>query len=320
LQGGDHLDEADVQSSDEAAGVKGPMHLGEVLIGEGPGIPRGRSHEARGDLLGELIVDDGYGLYQRLLDVVIEQPAQFRALEGHKRSRHGRSLAPMRVSGDLPPTDTNICSITSTGLGLQRRERGSLEASSGRAEAEKTDGEEPVSGNEEKFAELLLCVAKRTAGDSTVGSSKLNKLLYFAEFSSVRMTGMPITGVEYQRLDNGSAPRRLLPIRGALIQDGAAELQHATVFGFAQQRLVALRKPDMSQFSSDEIEIIDQVVDLLWGKSATELREILRREMGWRMVGDRETIPYESALIRSPRLTEEIRSQAQYLAEQFHLV
>ena len=113
-----------------------------------------------------------------------------------------------------------------------------------------------------------MCIRdRRTADDPTVGSVKLNKLLYFAEFSSVRMTGVPITGVEYQRLDNGPAPRRLLPIRGALIEDGAAELQHATVFGFAQQRLVALREPDMSEFSTDEIEIIDQVVDLLWGKS-----------------------------------------------------
>jgi uncharacterized phage-associated protein len=187
-------------------------------------------------------------------------------------------------------------------------------------EAEKADGEEPVSGDEEKFAELLLYMAKRTADDPTVGSVKLNKLLYFAEFSSVRMTGVPITGVEYQRLDNGPAPRRLLSIRGALIQDGAAELQHATVFGFAQQRLVALREPVMSRFSTDEIEVIDQVIDLLWGKSATELSAISHREMGWRMVGDGETIPYESALLRSPRLTEEIRSHAQFLAEQFHLV
>jgi hypothetical protein len=182
------------------------------------------------------------------------------------------------------------------------------------------DGEESVSGNEEKFAELLLYVAKRTAGDPTVGSVKLNKLLYFAEFSSVRMTGVPITGVEYQRLDNGPAPRRLLPIRAALIEDGAAELRHATVFGFAQQRLIALREPDMSQFSIDEVAIIDQVVDLLWGKSAIELSEMSHREMGWRMVGDGETIPYESALLRLPRLTEEVLSHAKFLAEQFHLV
>jgi uncharacterized phage-associated protein len=181
-------------------------------------------------------------------------------------------------------------------------------------------GEEMMNGNEEKFAELLLYVATRTANDPTVGSVKLNKLLYFAEFSSVRLTGEPITGVEYQRLDNGPAPRRLRPIRQILIESGAAELQLATVFGYAQQRLTALRDPDMSQFSEAEIEIIDQVIDLLCGKSAAELSAISHREMGWRMVEDGGDIPYESALIRSPRLTEDVRSHAQFLAERFHLV
>jgi hypothetical protein len=44
-------------------------------------------------LLGELIVDDVHGPYQRLLDIVIEQPVQSRAREGHKRSCHEGSLA-----------------------------------------------------------------------------------------------------------------------------------------------------------------------------------------------------------------------------------
>lgn len=39
-----------------------------------------------------------------------------------------------------------------------------------------------MSGNEEKFAELLLYVAKRTADDPTVGSVKLNKLLILPSF------------------------------------------------------------------------------------------------------------------------------------------
>ena len=47
--------------------------------------------------------------------------------------------------------------------------------------SEEAIGEEMTNGNEEKFAELLLYVATRTANDPTVGSVKLNKLLYFAE-------------------------------------------------------------------------------------------------------------------------------------------
>lgn len=173
--------------------------------------------------------------------------------------------------------------------------------------------------DEGKFAELLLYVGKLTADDPTVGAVKLNKLLYFAEFSAVRLFGRPITGVEYQRLDNGPAPRRLLPVRERLVADGSAELRTATAFGFAQQRLIPLRDPDVSAFSPDELQLVDQVVELLRGKTAAEVTAISHQEAGWRMVGDREVIPYEFAVVRPPRLTPRIRAHAESLALQFNL-
>jgi len=173
--------------------------------------------------------------------------------------------------------------------------------------------------DEEKFAELLLYVGKRTADDPTVGAVKLNKLLYFAEFSAVRLFGHPITGVEYQRLDNGPAPRRLLPVRQRLVADGSAELRTSTAFGFAQQRFISLREPDLTAFSTDELQVVDEVVDVLRGKTAAEVSAISHQEAGWRMVGDREIIPYELAVVRPPRLTDEIRAHAEALALQFDL-
>jgi len=173
--------------------------------------------------------------------------------------------------------------------------------------------------DEDKFAELLLYVGKRTADDPTVGAVKLNKLLYFAEFAAVRLFGHPITGVEYQRLDNGPAPRRLLPIRQRLVENGSAELRTSPVFGFAQQRLIPLREPDLTAFSREELQIVDEVVDTLRGKTAVEVSAISHQEAGWRMVGDREVIPYEFAVVRPPHLTPEIRAHAEVLAAQFHV-
>jgi len=115
----------------------------------------------------------------------------------------------------------------------------------------------------EVFAATAAMDKYRGGGAGEAGAALVVVGLYFAEFASVRQTGKPITGSEYQRLDNGPAPRRLLPRREILMESGAAELQATTVFGCAQQRLIALREPDMSQFSEDEIEVVDQVVDLL---------------------------------------------------------
>jgi antitoxin SocA-like protein len=74
-----------------------------------------------------------------------------------------------------------------------------------------------VSYDEGKFTEMLLYVADKLRDDKAGGATKLNKVLYFAEFAHVRQHGHPITGADYQKLQHGPAPRRLLPVRQHLI-------------------------------------------------------------------------------------------------------
>ena len=65
--------------------------------------------------------------------------------------------------------------------------------------------------DEAKFTELLLHVADRLRNDRAGGATKLNKVLYFADFAHVRRHGRPISGAEYQKLAHGPAPRPLRP-------------------------------------------------------------------------------------------------------------
>jgi hypothetical protein len=57
----------------------------------------------------------------------------------------------------------------------------------------------------EKLRELILHVARRSEGDIAFGVTKLNKLLFFIDFLACLRFGKPITGEEYQKLDNGPA-------------------------------------------------------------------------------------------------------------------
>jgi hypothetical protein len=81
---------------------------------------------------------------------------------------------------------------------------------------------------EDKLAELVLYIAKQTRGDQAAGATKLNKYLYFADFSAVRRLGRPITGADYQKLRFGPAPRRLTPVRERLLRTGDARLEERT--------------------------------------------------------------------------------------------
>jgi hypothetical protein len=168
--------------------------------------------------------------------------------------------------------------------------------------------------DEAKFAELLLYVARRLEGDPAGGALKLNTVLFFAEFAHVRAQGRPITGAEYQKLENGPAPRRLLPVRQHLIEQGEAQLRTETYLGRSQKRLVALRDPDESTFTAEELKAVDEALAELHGRSETDVSALSREEVGWRMVGEGDTIPYEAAYLRPAVRTEAVSEHAARLA------
>ena len=175
--------------------------------------------------------------------------------------------------------------------------------------------------DEQKFAELVLLVADRLRADIAGGATKLNKVIFFAEFAHVRRTGRSITGVEFQKLPHGPAPRRLRPVRDALVRCGAAQMVHEEHLGFVTARLVPLRAADVSLFSDEELETIDGVIEDLSGMTARQVSQLSHDEAGWRLVEEGETIPYEAALVGAPQVsTPTSRRLAREVAERFGLL
>ncbi|HUY20745.1 MAG TPA: Panacea domain-containing protein [Acidimicrobiales bacterium] len=174
--------------------------------------------------------------------------------------------------------------------------------------------------DETKLAELLLYVAEKELDDLPGGATKVNKILFFAEFSHIRAYGVPITGEPYQKLENGPAPRHLAPIRDRLIAEDAAYLRIDDYFGRPLHRLVPKRPADLTRFTGDELRVTDQVVQALWGKTAKEVSDMSHEEMGWRMVEEGEDIPLPSAFLAKKAVsTEKTRTRAQELSQRLGL-
>lgn len=170
--------------------------------------------------------------------------------------------------------------------------------------------------NEHKFAEMLLYVADKLSDDPAGGATKMNKALHFSELVHMRLKGRPITGAEYQKLPQGPAPRRLVPVRQRLVDEGAAIMQPSTYFGKVQHRLIPLRAADTSVFDADEIAAIDEVVTELKGRSASEVSEMSHREMGWWLAEEGETIEWEMAYLKPAVVSPDVREHARRLAGQ----
>src|ERR1700733_10925348 len=98
--------------------------------------------------------------------------------------------------------------------------------------------------NERRFAELMLYVSEKCASDPKFGATKLNKILFYADFLAYAELGNSITGFEYQKLPHGPAPRRILTVRRRLEQEGALEVSNVKLReGRTQTRLGAKRNP-----------------------------------------------------------------------------
>src|SRR6266550_1669599 len=114
-----------------------------------------------------------------------------------------------------------------------------------------------VIGDEEKLGELILYISQKCATDPKFGAIKLNKILYLSDFLSFGNWGEPITGVEYQHLRKGPAPRRLIPVREELQRNGKLVVQRLPLkSGNMQTRTVNLVEPNWKVLSAREISLV----------------------------------------------------------------
>ena len=155
----------------------------------------------------------------------------------------------------------------------------------------------PIPSRDRKLAEMILFVSERSEGDPRFGATKLNKLLFYADFSAYLLLGKSITGQAYQRLPQGPAPRRLLPVRKALVRGGELAIRRVEYFNRRQDRTFALRSARLSHFSADEVALVTAVIEQNWDKNASEISYLSHQFHGWEDAEELETIPYEVALL-----------------------
>ena len=157
----------------------------------------------------------------------------------------------------------------------------------------------------EKFVELLLYFARRGQDEGLViGSTKLNKLLFFSDFRAYAKLGSPITGARYQKLDWGPAPRALLPVRSELIENGDARFLDSEDWN---QVLEPQRDPNMTLFTEEELFVIDEVFNELRPFNATAASDYSHwNSPGWNAADEFEDIPYASARISTERPPQQV--------------
>ena len=141
-----------------------------------------------------------------------------------------------------------------------------------------------------KMQELILHICRASENDESFGAVKLNKLLFYSDFAAYRSFGRSITGQEYQRRDKGPVPRPMYALMDEMQKTSQLAIASRDYFGYPQKRPVALREPDLSSFTSDEIALVDRAISHFRDKNATELSEASHQFIGWKQA--REGKPF----------------------------
>ncbi len=143
-----------------------------------------------------------------------------------------------------------------------------------------------------KLQEMILYVASESKNDPYFAATKLNKILFWADFYAYALFGKSISGETYRRLQYGPVPYSLPSAQKNLEENQRISVEERNFFGKTQKRLVALADPNLSIFDEKEIGLLDYTIKQYAGRSGSDLSEWTHTLVPWQVAQDQEEIPY----------------------------
>lgn len=149
----------------------------------------------------------------------------------------------------------------------------------------------------DRLEHLALYIASRSVDDPKFGKTKLAKILFFSDFGAYTDLGDSITGADYQKWPKGPFPPGLNSAIKRIEKRGDGAIAVGSYFGKDQQRLVAVKPVDISDFTPEEISLVDEVIGIFKDDDAASVSEFSHQEPAWMFVDDMSTIPYDLAWV-----------------------
>lgn len=166
-----------------------------------------------------------------------------------------------------------------------------------------------------RLGELMLYVASKCHDDRAFGATKLNKILWMADFRAFEELGEPLTGVRYRKRQHGPVAAAAEAVKQRLSADNAAQVLVSEYYGREQHRLVPLREHQGGVFSQEQLEVVDDVIESLKDFTGTEASNVSHESIAWRVPPMRAPIPYEAVFLSMPT-DDEVAVARQYAKEQ----
>lgn len=167
----------------------------------------------------------------------------------------------------------------------------------------------------DKLKELVLHIAAMSENDPRFLSTKLNKLVWAADFKAFCETGRTITGAPYQKGPFGPIPRAMPIILERLKEEGRIELKEVQIdTDMVGVRPNAKALPDLTAFSQRDLGLVDKVIAENFGKTGTDMSDHTHAYLAYKVAENGETIPFAAWLVRAREPNEKEKQHGLALA------
>ena len=150
---------------------------------------------------------------------------------------------------------------------------------------------------QDRFKSLVHYVCDICRDQESFGTTKLNKILWFADTFAYRLYGKTISGqTSYIKRQYGPVPKRILPVLRELEDGGFLLIQEDLHFGRLKRSFVCLKDAEDSIFSTEEKDIVNDVAQIICEKHTAASISDLSHDMIWSAAQDGEEIPVYAVL------------------------
>ena len=128
-------------------------------------------------------------------------------------------------------------------------------------------------------------------------SISIDKLLS-SDFNYYELYEEHLSGAEYRKLPYGPVPQKLDMVINQMIAGKQLKRIKTDYHGYPQTRYIPLSKPNLSNFTAGEKDVIDKVIDQYSDWTASAISDYSHKDMPWLATKTGEAIDYELAFYR----------------------
>lgn len=151
--------------------------------------------------------------------------------------------------------------------------------------------------NKEKLKSLVLYICDRVSDPSELGTTKLNKILYYSDFVQFTKTGKSITGEKYVKRQHGPVAYDILKIENELEEENKLVKKDSDFYGYKQRQYFSLKEPELSLFTAEEISTVDKIIETITKNHSATSISLLSHNHVWESAEIGEEIPYYTSLV-----------------------